>query len=63
MTPAELARRLAAIEARRRGPTPDLRRLAECEARLIARVDATDGLEAILAFRAEIEAARRSAKP
>ena len=63
MTPAELARRLAALEARRGGRVPDLRRLAEAERRLIARVDATHDLEDLAAFRAEIEVALRSQRP
>ncbi len=52
--------RLARLEARRREDVPDLRRLAEAEARLIARANRTHGLEDIKAFQAEIEAARRS---
>ena len=49
----------ARLEARRRGDAPE-RALSEAvRKRLVARVDSTHGLEAILAFRADIEAARR----
>jgi hypothetical protein len=55
-----LSDRLAKLEAQRRNPTPDLRRLAEVSARLIAAVDAVTNLDDVLAARAEIAAARRS---
>ena len=57
-----LSDRLARLEARRREHLPDQRRLAEAEARLIARCNAVRTLEDLLAFRAEIEAVRRSSR-
>ena len=54
-----LSDRLARLEAQRREDAPDLRRLAEAEARLIAWVDGLRDLEQILAARAALAAARR----
>ena len=51
--------RLARLEARRREDVPDLRRLAEAEARLIAWADGLHGLDELRAGRALIEAALR----
>ena len=54
--------RLARLEARRPGAAPELERAAAVRERLVARVDATHDPDEIVAFRAEVEAARRSAK-
>ena len=58
-----LSDRIARLEAQRRNPTPDRRRLAEASARLVAAVDGIHDLEDVLTFRAAIEAARRSYRP
>jgi hypothetical protein len=60
MTIIRLSNRIARLERRRRNPTPDRQCLAEVTARLIEATDAAHDLDEILAFRAEIAAARRS---
>ena len=52
--------RLARLEARRRGGVPERERSAAVLKSLVARVDATHDIEDLLAFKAEVEAARRS---
>ena len=56
-----LVARLAKLEAQRRSPTPDPRRLAEVTERLVAWVDALRDPEDLRAAQAQIAAARRQA--